>query len=246
MCFYKQIIKIKVIASIVTCRAKEKMELESLRNDYFQLVKAREASLAKYESFVESTLDLKEYVTELRLAITNIPYPVADQEKCKLTAAIKKAKQLAMKGSVTGTPTLITTNEKKRKAESETPLEGPRVKRAYKKRASLKDRALVDASNSSGTTATTTTTTSMHTILEEGTEVAPITGYSKLKITCMKERMPLQNTDDSDEVAIASTSDVDNLYDQVLSDYEHPFITNTKEKSDEEEERLFSVSDTFQ
>lgn len=124
------------------------MELETLRSDYIELVKASRTQTSKCEQYMETILDLKERNTRLCMAIVNIPEPdykkkagEEDKRRCKLTLSIKKAKQLAQKGGdqtlVNNTATAATTPltpEKKRKAED---VEGPRPKRVYKKRASL-------------------------------------------------------------------------------------------------------------
>jgi hypothetical protein len=114
------------------------MDLESLRNEYFELVKQREVS-------TQTLLTLKDYNTSLRLAIMAIPdnkegspkkNKNEEKKKDKQTLAINKAKMLANKGEISAS---IITPEKKRKAEGETP-DVPRVKRAYKKRATLAEK----------------------------------------------------------------------------------------------------------
>lgn len=150
------------------------MELETLRKDYIELVKTKDASLAKHENFLDSFLELKDYNTCLRIAITNISNPKND-------GAIRKAKQLALKGGLLVTSNSNTIpNEKKRKAEGEPAIDEPRVKRPYKKRVSLKP---------------TTTATEMKKI--EGDAILDAPTYNSLRETCLKAKMPSQNTGDS-------------------------------------------------
>lgn len=119
------------------------MELDTLRKEYFELSKLKEAS-------TQALLAIKDYNTSLRLAIVGIPEnPSAntkkktglngeEKKKCKQSVAIKKAKLLAMRGECGGviSSAVVVPNDKKRKAENDAP-EMPRIKRAYKKRASL-------------------------------------------------------------------------------------------------------------
>lgn len=113
------------------------MELETLRNDYIQLSKLRDATLAKNEHYVDMVIELKERNANLCMAIASIPEleysgKKNEKDKCRLSTALKKAKQLAQKGGVITNTPVVVIQEKKRKADEE-----PRVKRAYKKRASL-------------------------------------------------------------------------------------------------------------
>ena len=89
----------------------------SLKDNYITLMKCRELDLVKHQHFLDSFIQLKDYNTDLRIAISNIP------EKNKNSQAIKKAKRLANKE-----PTLY------KRQQQQQPQQPQRVKRAYTRR----------------------------------------------------------------------------------------------------------------
>lgn len=97
-------------------------------NQYIQLLEKRDDDLTRHERLIESFIQLKEYNTNLRIAIVNIPQETA-KNTTQVAQAIKKAKRLASKEPEIETP------EKKRKSVFEDTT--PRVKRPYKKRKAL-------------------------------------------------------------------------------------------------------------
>jgi len=187
----RNILKIKRdLLKIINVNAKTqvRMELETLINAYSESIRVRDATISKHEAFLDSFLELKEYNTELRMAIANIPLPVnptkknkGEKEKCKLTISIKKAKLLASKGATNPTAAAVSApSEKKRKAEED----APRVKRAYKKRASL---------------------------VEKVTEAASQPIFNELNQTTLKEKSSEEEVDILDTKSESSEMDGDKL-----------------------------------
>lgn len=211
------------------------MELDILRKEYFELLKLKEVS-------TQALIAVKDYNTALRLAIVGIPEsPSAnnkkktglngeEKKKCKQSVAIKKAKLLAMRGESGVTTPVVVANDKKRKAENDSP-EIPRVKRAYKKRACLAKEPVV-------------------------LTVAP----SQYNVCVLKTTNLASGEDESSEQLVEQTSNIQEVIGNTSnstsnSDSEDvntycASLTKTwameSDPADDEKQACFTVTDTFQ
>ena len=102
------------------------MDETTLKNEYTTLVRTRDTELVKHDRLLDSYMRLKDYSTELRLAVANIP---TESKKSKSNQALKKAKRIANRD-----PSLYHNNEKVRKSETSGADSSVKTKRPYTKR----------------------------------------------------------------------------------------------------------------
>lgn len=102
--------------------------MEASNERYIDLLERRDVDNAKHTTFLEKFILLKDYNSQLRMAILNIP---SEKGKSKQNQAVKKAKKLANRTDDDES------NKKKRKSSTVSGLteDGlPKPKRAYKRR----------------------------------------------------------------------------------------------------------------